>query len=79
MILYTVLPLETVLEGLEQERSFVDIQLQGLTLTVEPISMEEAVIVRIISTDPLHYLNPQFSPGRKIRLFKGFSSGMTML
>ena len=69
MILYTVLPHEIVLEGLEQKRNFIDIQLQGLTIMVEPISMEEAVIVRVISTDPTHYLNPQLSPGRKIRLF----------
>jgi hypothetical protein len=70
MILYTVLPIEIVLEGLDQERDFIDIQLQGLTITVEPVSLEEAVIVRIISTDPSHYLNPQLSPGRKIRMFQ---------
>lgn len=79
MILYTVLPIETVLEGLEQERQFVDIQLEGLTLTVEPVSLEEAVIVRVISTDPRHYLNPQFSPGRKIRLFQASSFTTAML
>ncbi|HAV20614.1 MAG: YlzJ-like family protein [Bacillota bacterium] len=73
MILYTVLPIETVLEGLGQERKFVDIQLKGLSLTVEPISMEEAVIVRVISTDPSHYLNPRLAPGRKIRLFQSSS------
>jgi hypothetical protein len=79
MILYTVLPIETVLEGLEQERNFVDIQLEGLTLTVEPVSLEEAVIVRVISTDPRHYLNPQFSPGRKVRLFQVSSFTTDML
>jgi hypothetical protein len=79
MILYTVLPIETVLEGLEQERDFIDIQLEGVTLTVEPVSLEEAVIVRLISTDPRHYLNPQFSPGRKIRLFQVLPSITAML
>ncbi|NLJ59432.1 MAG: hypothetical protein GX338_00615 [Firmicutes bacterium] len=79
MILYTVLPIEAVLEGLEHERSFIDLQLEGLTITVEPISMEEAVIVRVISTDPSHYLNPQLSPGTKIRLFQVSSFITTML
>lgn len=79
MILYTVLPIEVVLEGLEQERGFVDIQLQGLTITVEPVSLEEAVIVRVISTDPRHYLNPQLSPGRKIRVFQLSSFTTAML
>ncbi|NLS45607.1 MAG: hypothetical protein GX969_07725 [Firmicutes bacterium] len=69
MILYTIVPIETVFEGSEKERNFVDIQLQGVTLTVEPLSMKEAVIVRVISTDPSHYLNPRFSPGRRLRLF----------
>jgi len=79
VILYTVLPIETVLEGLEQDRDFFDIQLEGLTLTVEPVSLEEAVIVRVISTDPRHYLNPQFSPGRRIRLFHVSSFTTAML
>lgn len=79
MILYTVLPLETVLEGLEQERNFVDLQLEGLTVTVEPVSLEEAIIVRVISTDPSHYLNPRLSPGKKIRLFQVSSFSTTML
>jgi len=79
MILYTVLPIETVLEGLEQERSFIDIQLEGLTVTVEPVSVDEAVIIRIISTDPRHYLNPQLSPGRKIRLFEVSSFATAVL
>ena len=79
MILYTVLPIETVLEGLDRQRSFIDIQLEGVTLTVEPVSLEEAVIVRLISTDPRHYLHPQFSPGRKIRLFQVSSSATAML
>ncbi len=79
MILYTVLPHEVVLEGLDEKRNFVDIQLEGLTVTVEPVSLEEAVIVRVISTDPLHYLNPQLAPGRKIRLFQVLPSIAAML
>lgn len=68
MILYTVLPIEQVLEGIERERHFVDIEIQGVTMTIEPVSAEEAMIVRIISTDPRDFLKPALQPGRKIRL-----------
>lgn len=68
VILYTVAPIEQVLEGIDRERRFVDMVVEGITMTVEPVSVEEAVIVRIISTDPRDFLNPALQPGRVIRL-----------
>ena len=77
MILYTVIPIETVLEGLSEERSFVDVQIGNVTLVIEPISLDEAIIVRMISTNPYDYLNPSFSPGRSIHMSK-ISSYLTL-
>ena len=77
MILYTVIPIETVLEGLSEERSFVDVQIGNVTLVIEPISLDEAIIVRMISTNPYDYLNPSFFPGRSIHMSK-ISSYLTL-
>lgn len=68
MILYTVLPLELVLEGIDRERTFTDVEINGITMTVEQVSANEAVIVRIISTDPQHFLDPALQPGGRVRL-----------
>ncbi|MEW6105685.1 MAG: YlzJ-like family protein [Bacillota bacterium] len=68
MILYTVLPLELVLEGIDRERTFTDVEINGITMTVEQVSANEAVIVRIISTDPQHFLDPALQPGSRVRL-----------
>ncbi len=67
MILHTVLPIELVLEGLDQDRRFVEVDIGGVRMQVEPVSAEEATIVRIISTDPRDFLNPSLQPGRRIR------------
>ncbi|MCR4402150.1 MAG: YlzJ-like family protein [Firmicutes bacterium] len=68
MILYTVLPLEVVMDGMDKERTFVDVEIQGVKMTVEQLSSTEAAIVRIISTDPQHFLDPGLQPGTRIRL-----------
>lgn len=68
MILYTVVPLELVLEGMDKERAFTDVEVSGITMTVEQVSANEAVIVRLISTDPQHFLDPALQPGSRIRL-----------
>ncbi len=68
MILYTVLPLELVLEGIDRERTFRDVEVEGITMTVEQVSPDEAVIVRILSTDPQDFLKAALQPGSRIRL-----------
>ncbi|NLG80221.1 MAG: hypothetical protein GX492_10460 [Firmicutes bacterium] len=68
MILYTVLPLELVLEGIDRERTFTNVEINGINVVVEQVSANEAVIVRIISTDPQHFLDPSLQPGSRVRL-----------
>ncbi|NPV52875.1 MAG: hypothetical protein HPY71_05055 [Firmicutes bacterium] len=67
MILYTVLSPEEVLDGMDKPRTFLEVELEGVKMTIEPISNEEARLVRIFSTDPRDYLDPLLQPGSTIR------------
>ncbi|MGE5586465.1 MAG: YlzJ-like family protein [Bacillota bacterium] len=75
MILYTVLPLELVLEGIDRERTFTDVEVGGITMTIEQVSANEAVIVRIMSTDPQRFLDPALQPGSRLRLTPALIGG----
>lgn len=63
MILYTPLPLEYVLEGLEKERIYQEVEIDGVTMIVEKINEQESKIVKLISSNPFDYLNPSWQPG----------------
>lgn len=69
MILYTLLPLEKVLEGAEKHQpSYLQIPFSRGFLEVELISSSTAKIVRLISHNLDDYLKPCFQPGKEIRL-----------
>ncbi|HBG01960.1 MAG TPA: hypothetical protein DDW87_10365 [Firmicutes bacterium] len=71
MILYTVLPIEDVLEGVEEDPvSTLELVMGGLTLEVEPLGGFQARIVRVLSTDPNDFLLPHSQPGAIIHLDK---------
>lgn len=64
MILYTPMPLEQVLEGIEQPRAAaVELSLGGAWLEVEPIDARRARVVRLISPVAQDYLRPEYAPG----------------
>lgn len=63
MILYTLMPLDTVLEGVDKEYKIDEITIDSVKLLVEPINSRFGKIARLISTDPQDYLDPKFSPG----------------
>jgi len=63
MILYTAIPLELVVEGIEKGHNYKELELSGIKLLVEPVDVDRSRIVRIISTNPQDYLNPRLSPG----------------
>jgi hypothetical protein len=68
-VLYTVVPLEDVLEGLEKEPSpTMVLNLRGYSLEVELLEGLQARVVRLFSTDPEHYLLPHCQPGAVIKL-----------
>ncbi|WP_028550484.1 YlzJ-like family protein [Paenibacillus sp. UNC451MF] len=67
MIQYTVMPLEVVMEGIEEmESNQMEIVMNGITMQVQPLNSTQATIVRLISGNPQDFLNPQFTPGRVI-------------
>jgi hypothetical protein len=48
------------------KQSIIDVN--GLSLVVEPISNEECRIVQILSTNPYDFLNNAYSPGSIVML-----------
>ncbi|MFD2670041.1 YlzJ-like family protein [Marinicrinis sediminis] len=67
MILYTPVPLEQIWEGMdEQTEHFQEIEVEGITMQVQAVDARTATIVRIISSDPAHYMHPKLQPGCQV-------------
>jgi len=66
--MYTAVPLEQIFEGIENIQAPEEIVYNGVTMQVEPLDRSQARIVRLISPNPLDYLNPEYAPGTIIRL-----------
>lgn len=67
MILYTPLPLEQVLEGMDKKYNYKEIDVEGVKLLIEPIDIDQGKIVRVISSNPQDFLKPNLSPGSIIK------------
>jgi hypothetical protein len=68
MILYSVMPEEIVFEGWDQQPERpLEVTVNGLLMEVQPVSHQEAKIVRLICPDPQQYLNPAYAPGQMIK------------
>ena len=61
MLLYTPLPMEVVLEGLEKARDYHEVQIGDVTMILERISDSESKIVKLISTNPNDFLNQRYN------------------
>ena len=69
MLLYTVLPVDDVLEGIDAvPEATMMLRLGDLDLEVEKYEGFQVKVVRILSTDPQHYLLPHCQPGSIIRM-----------
>ncbi|HOP73873.1 MAG TPA: YlzJ-like family protein [Bacillota bacterium] len=67
MILYTIYPLEMVLEEESEEQTQeVEIKAGSVSLMCQCLPGGEMKISRVISTNPQDYLNPQWQPGKTI-------------
>jgi hypothetical protein len=67
MILYTMMPEELVFPTNESEfgnQRYVE--LNGVSMLVNELSPQCCEIVRIVSTDPQHYLDAQYYPGQRV-------------
>jgi hypothetical protein len=67
MILYTMMPPELIFPYQTESPSTQQmVSYQGIPLLVELIDGQNAQVIRILSTDPQHYLDNQICPGAKI-------------
>jgi hypothetical protein len=75
MIIYSALPLELIFQN-EENASYesMEIQMNGVTMLVQPCGTNEARIVRLISPNPYDYMNPAYAPGQKIYFRPEFSN-----
>ncbi|OYD09504.1 YlzJ-like family protein [Paludifilum halophilum] len=67
MIYYSVIPAEQALVDADTEQpDYREVEVEGVSMTVEMIGPSEGRIVRLLSPDPQHYLNPRFQPGNRV-------------
>lgn len=67
MILYTTMPQELIFPYVSESNSNQQmVSYQGIPLLVEATDGQNAQVIRILSTDPQHYLDNQICPGAKI-------------
>jgi len=67
MILYTMMPPELIFAnetGQDSKQQIVNYQ--GISLLVEPSDQQMVQVIRILSSDPQHYLDGRVCPGAKI-------------
>jgi hypothetical protein len=70
MILYTMMPQELIYPTNEMDYgNQMLIQYNGVPLLVEQTDDHMYQVVRVMSSDPNHYLENSCSPGTKISLF----------
>lgn len=64
MIMYTTMPHELIFqENLDSYSKQSIIEINGLSLVVEPISNGECRVVQVLSTNPYDFLNNAYAPG----------------
>ncbi|MBO8170955.1 MAG: YlzJ-like family protein [Bacillaceae bacterium] len=73
MIVYSAMPVEQIFDGMDRyQPEYQEVQVDGLTMLVEPVNAMEGKIVRLLSPNPQDYLNPKYTPGNKIFFRPGF-------
>lgn len=64
MTIYTLMPLELVLSGIEQvEPSSTEIYVRGMLMEVKPVAPGFGQIVRLLSAPLPAYLDAKYMPG----------------
>ncbi|MEW9050724.1 MAG: YlzJ-like family protein [Neobacillus sp.] len=67
MILYTMMPQELIFPSeTETFSNQHSVTYQGISLLVEAVDQQNVQVVRILSSDPQHFLNAEICPGSKI-------------
>lgn len=77
MILYTMMPNELIFpnEAIEQSKQQV-VNFEGIPLLVELTEQQDFQVIRILSSDPQHFMDERICPGAKISFgnLEGLSS-----
>ena len=68
MIMHTIVTDEDLYQGIDQLQPPEEVWFEGNLLQVERMNTGQARIVRMISPDPMMYLDPRFCPGQMIDL-----------
>lgn len=71
MILYTIIPPEEIFaeeEWSQEAAPPLEVQVDGVILSVSPGKRGSARVERVISTNPEDYLRPSFQPGNLLLL-----------
>ncbi|UHA73879.1 YlzJ-like family protein [Paenibacillus sp. 481] len=64
MTLYTILPLEQVLNGFDKQPEFTEMKWQGRTLLVQHVDQQTVRIERLVQCSHLDdFLDPNWMPG----------------
>lgn len=63
-MLWTIVPTDMVLEGLEDLSACQEIAYKGRLLMVKSIGLQQVQVVQLVSSDPADYLDPELQPGR---------------
>ncbi|WP_226665607.1 YlzJ-like family protein [Metabacillus litoralis] len=69
MIFYTMVPNELIFPTLDEEyKKQSVVEVNGVQLLVQETTNSQFEIVRILSSDPNHFLDSQICPGQKVTM-----------
>ncbi|MCF8011960.1 MAG: hypothetical protein K9L17_12055 [Clostridiales bacterium] len=70
MILYTPIQLEQVLQGLDEMKSAKtkQVMISGVPALVQVEEDGSNKLVKLLSTDPEHYMRPELVPGVQVKI-----------
>ncbi|WP_299090190.1 YlzJ-like family protein [uncultured Metabacillus sp.] len=76
MIFYTMMPEQLMFPTQEDEyKKQTVIEMNGVQLLVQEGSNAQYEIVRVLSSDPRHFLDSQYCPGQKITMSVSTNEG----
>lgn len=70
MIHYSILPEEVIIANQTGKLPpYKEVTVEGVNMVIQLDHETEATIVRLLSANPMDYLDPRFQPGNKVQLF----------
>ncbi len=72
-MIYTIVPHDQVFSEKGETTNYKQLEIGGISLLVEPISHTTCKIVKLLSTNPAHYLDTQYQPGTIIDILSLYS------